>query len=178
MKHVVKEKVSDELLPFRILAHFLFDLVVFDGVCREVMMGDGVGGKVLMRWCHQRWNAQDNQLSKRERDDTVNPCLHAVLPWGDVLAPGKRLVPACQGITPCQADTSLYQPAEELLLSKQLVFARRGVIPQAQQYQPAEELLLGKQVQASTCSASQYTLVPEGAIPWRAGASQYLLAEE
>ncbi|PLW25469.1 hypothetical protein PCANC_18692 [Puccinia coronata f. sp. avenae] len=135
-------------------------------------MGDGVGGKVLMRWCHQRWNAQDNQLSKRERDDTVNPRLHAVLPWGDVLAPGKRLVPARQGITPCQADTSLYQPAEELLLSKQV---QAGT---SQQYQPAEELLLGKQVQASTCSASQYTLVPEGAIPWRAGASRYLLAEE
>jgi hypothetical protein len=44
--------------------------VVLDGVCLEVMMGNGVGGEVLMRWCHKRQSAQDKQLSKRERDDT------------------------------------------------------------------------------------------------------------
>ena len=32
-------------------------------------VGNSVGGEVLMKWCHQRWSAQDNQLSKRERDD-------------------------------------------------------------------------------------------------------------
>ncbi|PLW33769.1 hypothetical protein PCANC_16285 [Puccinia coronata f. sp. avenae] len=129
---------------------------------------------------------------------TVKPRLHAVLPGGDVIAPGERLVSACRGITPRQAGPSLYQPAKELILGVQvqagtcsprehssaswykLVQARRGITPRqagTSLYQPAGELFLGEQVQAGTCSprdnpsASWSKLVPahQKVIPWQAG---------
>ncbi|PLW08173.1 hypothetical protein PCASD_24538, partial [Puccinia coronata f. sp. avenae] len=100
------------------------------------------------------------------------PHFTAVLLGGDVVAPVERLVPARRRITPRRAGTSLYQPTEELFLGDL--------------YQLTKELFFGKPVQALTCSARnnssprRYKLEParQGAIPWRAGASRYLLAEE
>jgi hypothetical protein len=96
---------------------------------------------------------QTTKSCKFERGVSKKP--HAVLPGGNVAAPGEWLLPARQGITPCQAGTSLYQPAEKLFL--------------------------GEQVQASTCSprdnslASWYKLAPacQGVIPWQAGTGLY-----
>ncbi|PLW18135.1 hypothetical protein PCANC_12690 [Puccinia coronata f. sp. avenae] len=119
------------------------------------------------------------------------PRLHAVLPRGDVAAPGQRLVPARRGITPCQAGTRLYQLAEKLFVGEQVQAGtcspRDNSLASWYTLVPArQELFLGKPVQALTCSAKNnstprgYKLVParRGAIPWRAGASRYLLAKE
>ncbi|PLW10800.1 hypothetical protein PCANC_23734 [Puccinia coronata f. sp. avenae] len=95
-----------------------------------------------------------------DKKTPVKPRLHAVLPGGDVVAPGERLVPARRGITPRRAGTRLYQPAEKLFL--------------------------GEQVQAGTClprdnsSTSCYKLVParRGVISRQAGTGFDLLGEE
>ncbi|PLW27629.1 hypothetical protein PCASD_21161 [Puccinia coronata f. sp. avenae] len=101
-------------------------------------------------------------------------------PWGDVVAAGERLVPACR------AGTSLHQPAEGLFLSEQVqagtCLARDNSLASWYKLVPAWRGV----IRWSTCSArdnssmNRYKLGPagQGDIPWQAGASQYLLAKE
>ncbi|PLW53079.1 hypothetical protein PCANC_05791 [Puccinia coronata f. sp. avenae] len=124
------------------------------------------------------------------RDNIKNPMrsrnkprLNVVLPGGDIAAAGDlvqactslprryssesryRCAPACQGIAPRRAGTSLYPHGEELFLAEQQLF---------------DELSLGEQVPACTCSptnsfsAGWYNLVParQGVISRRAGTSR------
>ncbi|PLW46129.1 hypothetical protein PCASD_04188 [Puccinia coronata f. sp. avenae] len=112
------------------------------------------------------------------------------------------------GATTLPPASDLYQLAEEQLLAELVqactspprsyfrasrckpVPARRGITSLragTSLYQLTKELFLGKPVQALTYSArninsspSRYKLEParQGAIPWWAGASRYLLAQE
>ncbi|PLW42961.1 hypothetical protein PCASD_04694 [Puccinia coronata f. sp. avenae] len=95
-----------------------------------------------------------------DKKTPVKPRLHAVLPGGDVVAPGERLVPARRGITPRRAGTRLYQPAEKLFLGEQL---------QAGTFLPRDN-----------SSTSCYKLVParRGVISRQAGTGFDLLGEE
>jgi hypothetical protein len=118
--------------------------------------------QAILHEISSRNNKRNTERFKKgvNKKNPVKPRLHPVLPGGNVVAPRKRLVPACREMTPCQAGTRFYQPAKKLIV--------------------------GNQVQAGTClprdnsSTSCYKLVParQGAISWQASTGFDLLGKE